>query len=37
MVLHLAKYYPELSNALLICVTETTTREQIDALVKGLE
>jgi len=35
--LHLAKFYPELGNALLICVTETATRDQIDALVKGLE
>jgi glycine dehydrogenase subunit 1 len=35
--LHLAKLYPELSNSLLVCVTETTSRDQIDALVKGLE
>jgi glycine dehydrogenase subunit 1 len=35
--LHLAKFYPELGNSLLVCVTETTTRDQIDALVKGLE
>jgi glycine dehydrogenase subunit 1 len=28
--------YPELGNALLVCVTETTRREQIDALVEGL-
>jgi glycine dehydrogenase subunit 1 len=35
--LHLAKFYPELGNALLVCVTESTQREQIDALVKGLE
>jgi glycine dehydrogenase subunit 1 len=33
---HLAQSYPELGDALLICVTETTTREQIDALVEGL-
>ena len=35
--LHLAKFYPELGNALLVCVTETMQRDQIDALVKGLE
>jgi len=34
---HLAKYYPELGNSLLVCVTETMRRDQIDALVKGLE
>jgi glycine dehydrogenase subunit 1 len=28
--------YPELGNALLVCVTETMRREQIDALVEGL-
>jgi glycine dehydrogenase subunit 1 len=33
----LAQAYPELGDALLICVTETTTREQIDALVEGLK
>ncbi|HLQ78554.1 MAG TPA: aminomethyl-transferring glycine dehydrogenase subunit GcvPA, partial [Terriglobia bacterium] len=35
--LHLAKYYPELGNSLLVCVTETMRRDQIEALVKGLE
>jgi len=34
---HLAQAYPELGEALLVCVTETTTREQIDALVEGLK
>jgi glycine dehydrogenase subunit 1 len=29
--------YPELGNAVLLCVTETTRREQIDALVEGLK
>ena len=32
----LRRDYPELGDALLVCVTETTTREQIDALVEGL-
>ena len=31
----LSRFYPELGNAVLICVTETARREQIDALVKG--
>ena len=34
--LHLGNFFPELGNALLICVTEATMREQIDALVQGL-
>jgi len=34
---HLGQAYPELGNALLVCVTETTTRQQIDALVEGLK
>jgi hypothetical protein len=29
--------YPQLGNALLVCVTEMTRREQIDALVEGLK
>jgi glycine dehydrogenase subunit 1 len=33
----LARFYPELGNALLVCVTETVRKEQIDALVRGLE
>jgi glycine dehydrogenase subunit 1 len=33
----LARFYPELGNALLVCVTETARKEQIDALVRGLE
>ena len=33
----LARFYPELANALLVCVTETARKEQIDALVRGLE
>src|SRR5439155_3321364 len=33
----LARFFPELGNALLVCVTETARKEQIDALVKGLE
>ena len=33
---HLGKAYPELGDSLLLCVTETTTRAQIDALVEVL-
>jgi len=33
----LSRFYPELGNALLVCVTETARKEQIDALVRGLE
>jgi glycine dehydrogenase subunit 1 len=33
----LGRFYPELRNALLVCVTETARKEQIDALVRGLE
>ena len=32
----LSRFYPELPNAHLLCVTEINTREQIDAMVKGL-
>ncbi len=35
--LQLSRFYPELSNAMLVCVTETTTKAQIDAFVEGLE
>ena len=35
--LSLTPHYPELANSLLVCVTELATREQIDALVKGME
>jgi glycine dehydrogenase subunit 1 len=34
--LPLERFYPELPNSLLVCVTETATRAQIDALVEGL-
>ena len=34
--LALSKYYPENPNDFLVCVTETNSRAQIDALVKGL-
>jgi glycine dehydrogenase subunit 1 len=34
--LPLSRFYPELGNAVLLCVTETAKREQIDAMVKGL-
>jgi len=33
----LSRLYPELGDALLVCVTETARKEQIDALVRGLE
>jgi glycine dehydrogenase subunit 1 len=32
----LAKYYPELPNAYLLCVTETKTKEDMDLLVKEI-
>ena len=32
----LSRFYPELTNARLLCVTEVNSREQIDAMVKGL-
>lgn len=35
--LDLGKYYPELENCMLVCVTENRTKEEIDAFVKGLE
>ena len=35
--LDLEPYYPELGPAMLFCVTETKTREEIDALVEALE
>jgi glycine dehydrogenase subunit 1 len=34
--LQLSRFYPELGNTMLVCVTETTTKDQIDAFVKGL-
>jgi glycine dehydrogenase subunit 1 len=34
--LALSKYYPDRPNEFLVCVTETNTRAQIDALVEGL-
>ena len=33
--LSLSRFHPELGNAVLLCVTETTRREQIDAMVRG--
>jgi glycine dehydrogenase subunit 1 len=35
--LQMSRFYPELGNAMLVCVTETTRKDQIDAFVKGLE
>ena len=34
--LDLARFYPELKDCLLVCVTEQKSREQIDALVTAL-
>jgi glycine dehydrogenase subunit 1 len=34
--LSLSRYYPELGDAVLICVTETARLEEIDEMVKGL-
>lgn len=34
--LALSKYYSDRPNEFLVCVTETNTKEQIDALVDGL-
>ncbi len=34
--LELGRFYPELSDCLLICVTEQTSREEIDALCKAM-
>ncbi len=35
--LDLSRFYPDLSNTMLVCVTETTTKKQIDAFVKELQ
>jgi glycine dehydrogenase subunit 1 len=35
--LALSRYAPERANDLLVCVTETNTRAEIDALVAGLK
>jgi glycine dehydrogenase subunit 1 len=35
--LSLSRFYPELGNAVLLCVTETARKDQIDSLVKGLQ
>ncbi|HSB71397.1 MAG TPA: aminomethyl-transferring glycine dehydrogenase subunit GcvPA [Candidatus Methylomirabilis sp.] len=34
--LELSRYFPELSDCLLVCVTEQNSREEIDALAKAL-
>jgi glycine dehydrogenase subunit 1 len=34
--LQLSRFYPELGNTMLVCVTETTSKDQIDAFVKEL-
>lgn len=35
--LDLGKYYPELANCMLLCVTENRTKEEIDRLVNRME
>lgn len=35
--LELGRYYPELQNDMLLCVTEARTKEDIDRLVTGIE
>jgi glycine dehydrogenase subunit 1 len=35
--LPLSRYFPDRPNDLLVCVTETNSRAQIDALVDGLK
>ena len=32
----LSRYYPELGNSILLCVTETTRRQEIDDMIEGL-
>jgi glycine dehydrogenase subunit 1 len=34
--LSLSRFFPELGNVRLLCITETAHKDQIDALVKGL-
>jgi glycine dehydrogenase subunit 1 len=34
--LPLAPYYPQLDDHYLLCVTETKSREDLDALVRGV-
>ena len=34
--LPLSEHYPEIGEALLVCVTEMTTKPQIDALAKAM-
>jgi glycine dehydrogenase subunit 1 len=34
--LDLGKFYPELKDCLLVCVTEQNSREEIDALAKAM-
>jgi glycine dehydrogenase subunit 1 len=35
--LHLAPYYPELTNHYLFCVTETKSREDMDTLIREVK
>jgi glycine dehydrogenase subunit 1 len=34
--LPLSRFFPELKNEILMCVTETTTKQEIDSLIEGL-
>ncbi len=34
--LEMSRFFPEMKNEILVCVTETTTREEIDRLVEAL-
>ena len=34
--IHLARFYPELGDAILVCVTEVHSRDDIDRLVREL-
>jgi glycine dehydrogenase subunit 1 len=35
--LPLERFYPELTNSILVCVTETTRREEIDVLAESIQ
>jgi glycine dehydrogenase subunit 1 len=35
--LPLSRFFPEMKNEILICVTETATKQEIDSLVEALQ